>query len=153
MLTTMHVNIRWTIRADMPEVNAIEDQEFPWSWSEAKIIAALRQRSIIGMVAETTTRRNDIIVAHMLYELRRSSIVLRRLVVHQDYRKRGLGRLMLASIQEKLEVLTSPRNRVLAAFPEINTQAACFFRACGFVGSLHDDQYVMEWRVKKGVTT
>ena len=59
------VHIRWMIRRDMAEVLAIEADSFEYPWSEDDFIRCLRQRNVIGMVAEL----DDRIVGFMVYEL------------------------------------------------------------------------------------
>ena len=44
-------HIRWLIRRDMPEVLEIE-RSLPASWGEPEYLDLLRQRDVIGMVAE-----------------------------------------------------------------------------------------------------
>ena len=66
----VRVHIRWMIRRDMPEVLAIESENFEFPWLEEDFIRSLRQRNCIGMIAE----HDDRVVGFMIYELHKTRI-------------------------------------------------------------------------------
>ena len=86
------VHIRWMIRRDMPEVLAIEHASFEYPWCEEEFLRVLRQRNCIGMVAEYGER----IVGFMIYELHRNKIHVLDFATHPEFRRRGVGRQMIA---------------------------------------------------------
>jgi [ribosomal protein S18]-alanine N-acetyltransferase len=120
------VHIRWMIRRDMPEVLAIEHASFEYPWCEEEFLRVLRQRNCIGMVAEHGER----IVGFMIYELHRNKIHVLDFGTHCDFRRRGVGRQMVAKLVGKLS--TQRRNRIGLHVRETNLPAQLFFRVLGF---------------------
>ena len=100
------VHIRWMIRRDMPEVLAIEHASFEYPWCEEEFLRVLRQRNCIGMVAEHGER----IVGFMIYELHRNKIHVLDFATHAEFRRRGVGRQMIAKLVGKLS--SQRRNRI-----------------------------------------
>ena len=127
----MKVHIRWMIRRDMPEVLAIENASFPWPWSEEDYVQALRQRNVIGRVAEWDQR----VVGVMVYELDSGVLRLLSVAVHPDFRRRGVGRRMIGELTGRVELPTSHHRRLRGISLEVletNLAAQYFFHACGF---------------------
>jgi len=120
------VHIRWMIRRDMPEVLAIENGSFEFSWSEDDFIRCLRQRNCIGMVAEHDER----IVGFMIYELHKNRLHVLNFAVRSELRRRGIGSQMLRKLVQKLS--NQRRNRIMLEVRETNLPAQLFFRAAGF---------------------
>lgn len=140
--------IRWMIRADMPAVRAIECQSFEYPWTEPDFIRCLRQRNVIGMVAEYGER----IVGFMIYELHKNRLHLLNLAVAPDFRRSGVGRRMVNKLVSKLS--RGRRNRIMLEIRETNLGAQLFFRELGFqaVSVLRDffedtteDAYLMQY--------
>lgn len=125
-LTRITPQIRWMLRRDMPETLAIEARSFERQWSEEDFIRCLRQRNCIGMVAEHAER----VVGFMLYELHRNRLHVLNFAVHPDFRRRGVGRAMIAKLRSKLS--SQRRNCINLEVRETNLAAQLFFRACGF---------------------
>jgi ribosomal-protein-alanine N-acetyltransferase len=120
------VHIRWMIRRDMPEVQAIENASFDSPWSEEEFIRSLRQRNCIGMVAEIGEK----IVGYMIYELHRNRLEILNLAVHGEHRRSGVGSSMIAKLYGKLS--PQRRTRIDAAVCERNEVAHYWLKACGF---------------------
>jgi ribosomal-protein-alanine N-acetyltransferase len=120
------VHIRWMIRRDMPEVLAIEHASFEYPWCEEEFLRVLRQRNCIGMVAEHGER----IVGFMIYELHRNKIHVLDFATHSDFRRRGVGRQMVAKLVGKLS--SQRRNRIALSVRETNLGAQLFYRVLGF---------------------
>jgi [ribosomal protein S18]-alanine N-acetyltransferase len=120
------VHIRWMIRRDMPEVLAIEHASFEFPWCEEEFLRVLRQRNCIGMVAEHGER----IVGFMIYELHRNKIHVLDFATHADFRRRGVGRQMIAKLVGKLS--NQRRNRIGLHVRETNLHAQLFYRVLGF---------------------
>lgn len=121
----MKLHIRWMIRRDLPAVLEIERQSFAEPWTEADFLAAMRQRNVIGMVAEI----GDRIVGFMLYELRTRSIRLSNLAVTPDFRRSGVGRAMVEKLKIKLQ--GHQRVRLATTVRESNLDGLLFFRSVG----------------------
>ncbi len=120
------VHIRWMIRRDMPEVLGIEHASFEYPWCEEEFLRVLRQRNCIGMVAEHGER----IVGFMIYELHRNKIHVLDLATHYEFRRRGVGRQMIAKLVGKLS--NQRRNRIALYVRETNLAGQLFFRVSGF---------------------
>lgn len=118
--------IRWMIRHDMPSVLAIEQASFDVPWSEEDFLHALRQRSIIGMVAE----QGDVIHGFMIYELCKSRLHILNMAVGTHTRRRGVGSAMVAKLVSKLS--PERRTRLTLEVRETNLAAQLFYRAQGF---------------------
>jgi ribosomal-protein-alanine N-acetyltransferase len=114
------------IRRDMPEVLAIEHASFEYPWCEEEFLRVLRQRNCIGMVAEYGER----IVGFMIYELHRNKINVLDFACHHEFRRRGVGRQMVAKLVGKLSA--QRRSRIALYLRETNLSAQLFFRVMGF---------------------
>lgn len=146
---TVSVHIRWMIRRDMPEVLDIENHSFEFPWSEEDFIRCLRQRNCIGMVAEFDER----VVGSMIYELHKTRLHILNFSVHEEYRRRCVGKAMINKLISKLSF--QRRNRIMLEIRETNLAAQLFFRAAGFraISVLRDfyddtteDAYLMQYR-------
>lgn len=144
--------IRWMIRKDLPTVLNIEERCFEYPWGEEDFIKTLRQRTIIGMVAE----RGDQVVGFMIYELHKFRIHVLSMAVDPDYSRQGIGRIMVEKLISKLSY--QRRNRVLLEVRETNLPAQMFFKSMGFkaVGILNhfyddcdEDAYMFELRASQ----
>lgn len=122
----INVHARWMIRRDMLEVLDIENQSFEVAWTEAQFIQALRQRNIIGLVAEY----NERVVGFMIYELYKNQIHILNFAVHPEFRRLGVGARMFQKLVVKLS--EHRRNRIMLEVRETNLQAQLFFRQMGF---------------------
>ena len=143
------VHIRWMIRRDMPEVLAIEEASFEFPWSEEDFVRCLRQRNCIGMVAE----HSDRVVGFMIYELHRNRLHILNFSVHPHFRRKQVGKQMVAKLVSKLS--EQRRTRILLEVRERNLAAQLFFKELGFraITVLRDfyedtveDAYLMEFR-------
>lgn len=123
----MKLHIRWLMRRDMPAVLRIEAASFREPWTEDKFINCLRQRNVIGMVAE----HQDSIIGYMMYELHRDRLHLLAIVVHPDFRRQGNGTAMLAKLIEKVKG-RQDRAKITTTVSEINLDAQLFLKKHGF---------------------
>ena len=123
--STLH--IRWLIRRDMPEILDIENDVFPFAWSEDDFLAALRQRNIIGMTAELHTNAGFTVVGYMIYELHKGGIELLNLGVGRKHWRNGIGTRMVKRVIDKLSM--QRRKWLQATVRETNLPAQLLFRA------------------------
>lgn len=145
----IRTHVRWLIRRDLPEVNEIEASVGAWEVSEEEIIHAINQRNCIGMIAEQGER----VVGWMQYELCKDYLYLLHLRVHPDYRRRGIGTVMLNALLDKL----SPHRRthLVIIVRESDLEDQLFYRSQGLwavqvIPSDHvenEDRYLMEYRL------
>lgn len=144
------VYLRWMIRSDLQDVLSIEEASFEFAWSEDDFIRCLRQRSVIGMVAE----QNSEIVGFMIYDLHRTHIQVLNFCTHPWYLRRGVGTSMFEKLESKLN---ERRDRLRTAVRETNLPAQLFFRTMGFRAvsvernfyeESPEDAYLMEYRLQ-----
>jgi len=139
-LSRARLHVRWMIRKDMEQVLDIERSRFEYPWSEEDFIKCLRQRNVIGMVADVSNDRQEYlaIAGYMVYELHPRRLHLLNIAVGVPFEGRGIGRKMIAKIQGKLSL--ERRTRIATEVRESNTDAQLFFKALGFncVNVLHD---------------
>ena len=119
-------HIRWMIRRDMPTVMAIETDSFEFPYTEDEMILMLRNRNVIGMVAEV----GEQVVGYMIYELFKERLYIHSLAVASTYRFQKVGTTMLEKLVGKLA--PQRRNRIILHVREKNLAAQLFFRASGF---------------------
>lgn len=124
------MNVRWLIRRDLEEC-----RQFDGQWTEEDFVGTLRQRNVIGMVAED---QNDStleweIQGFALWKIKRKdSLTVIRIAGNRD----GIVKL-LKKLQEKAEH-RSFSTRVHVTLPLdaelLNAVKACGYRATGCTG-------------------
>lgn len=119
-------HIRSMIRRDIPMVLDIENESFPFPWSEDKLIQCLRQRNCIGMVSEV----DDQIVGFFVYELFKTRLNILNFAVRSEHRRAGIGTAMVRKLQSKLS--HERRCRITLCISESNLEGQLFFRSQGF---------------------
>jgi ribosomal-protein-alanine N-acetyltransferase len=154
-------SIRWMITRDFPRVVEI-DSSTPNPWTEDDLKNCLRMRNCIGMVAEW----KDIVVGFQVYELWKDKFVILNLSVHPDWRRQGVGRLMLHHNGDRgggrgLLTKLSPdrRTKIEVTVRDSNLLGQLFLKSQGFKavqvlrglydneGDTGEDGYLMEWRL------
>jgi len=146
--------IRWLIRRDMPDVLAIDFDQFNHPWWEEDYLSCLRQRNAIGMVAECG---HDILGA-MIYELHKSRLRILRFVVKQSHERQGVGAQMIRRLVDKLS--QQRRREILVNVPESLFDAQLFFKAMGFEAikvlreeyDNGEDAYVFRYTLRESLT-
>lgn len=138
------------IRRNMPQVLEIENEAFVFAWTEEEFIQCLRNRNVIGMVAEI----DDTVVGYMIYELHKNRLHILNFAVDAAYRRQGVGMAMVDKLVDKLS--HDRRNRLLLEVRETNLAAQLFFKKAGFraIQTLRgfyedttEDAYVMQYRL------
>lgn len=124
---TIAVQVRWSIRRDMPEMLDIEQLCFEHAWTEEDFLCCLRQRNCIGMVAEHKQR----IVGLMIYELLKTELHVLNFAVHPSFQRRGVGTQMVDKLKAKLH--QQRRDTIRVELRERNLPAQLFFRRQRFV--------------------
>lgn len=154
-LTAEQIHIRWMIRRDFESVLRIENESFEFPWGEDDFIRCLRNRNVIGMVADV----GEQVAGFNIYELHRSRLHVLNFAVDHAYRRRGVGSQMVRKLVSKLS--PQRRNRIMLEVRETNLDAQLFFRGLGFraVSLLRDfyadsteDAYLMQYRYESEVT-
>lgn len=121
------ISPRWLIRRDLPEVMAIERENFGEPWSEEMFLSILARGNVIAMVLED---EDEAVVAYFVYEFHKRRINLLNLAVRKDRHRTGLGRKAIEKLISKLS--PDRRCRIVATVSDWNTPAHFFFRSLGF---------------------
>jgi ribosomal-protein-alanine N-acetyltransferase len=132
-------HIRWAIRRDMAEIEAIENDRFAEPWSTDDFIGALRERNTIGHVAEWGER----VIGFLIYELHRQKIEVLHFAVHREFSRRGVGTALVERLKQK-HLTPQRRSQLCVDVPDWNLPAQLFMRAVGMaceeiVPRSHDD--------------
>ncbi len=128
----LRVHVRWLIRRDLPEVLDIEDASFAWeAWAEGDFLHCLAQRDHIGMIAECNVGdAGEKVIGFMVYRLHKARLHIVNFAVAPQYRRQGVGAIMVAKLTSKLA--SHRRTRVTLECRETNLDALLFFRSRGF---------------------
>ena len=121
---TRWFTVRWLIIADMPKVMEILEGN-GISISEIEIRAMLRQRNVIGMVAECSGLVSGVVI----YALEKQAIDIHLLAVDPGQQWTGIGRGMIDKLKSKL---TGSRRNLFATVSEYDVAAQMFAKAMGF---------------------
>lgn len=126
----LDVGIRYLLRPDMQDVLAIERRAHPreFRWSKADFLHYLRERNVMGLVAEHFDYG---IVGHVVYELRPGFLIAHNLTVDPEHRRRRVGAQMMARLIDKLSA--QKRHRIEIRVSEANLPMHLFLQACHFV--------------------
>lgn len=128
--TQSKIHVRWTIRRDMPDILRIENSlrgGYEPSMTEDEILALLRRRECIGMVAEVGGK----VVGWMVYELLPGRFILRRLAVFTTFR--DLLNAEDALVERLVAKLKAHGRRRIDVFVhERDTAAIALYRSHGF---------------------
>lgn len=123
----MTTQVRWLIKRDMDEVLRIEMLCFPQRWTREDFMHYLRQRNVIGMVADN----GHDVVGFMLYELHKSKLKVINFAVHPDWQRLGVGTAMVNRLKNKLHN-DRRRREILLTVRESNLHAQLFFSELNF---------------------
>ena len=135
------MRVRWSIRRDMAEVEAIEKASFgDAAWPEERFIRCLQERNTRCTVVES----DDRIAGFMFYELHKTRIEVVNFAVDPQYRRMGAGLAMVERLQGKLS--TARRRKISVNVPEVNLIAQLFWKSMGFYCTdIERDTYRMEY--------
>lgn len=127
-----HYHVRWMIRRDLPEIIEMDNV------TESEMLAWLRQRNVIGMVAEI----DNTIVGYYIYELHKTNVTVLKLFVKKENRRGKVGTALIDKLFSKLS--NNRRNFIRIKIDEYNLSAQLFLKACGFYCFGGKDQWVFE---------
>lgn len=119
-------NIRYLIRRDMHEVLEIDRRSFEYPWTEDDLIACLRRRNAAAMLAECVNG----VTGFMVYELTRETINLLNFAVDPEFRRQGVGHMMVEKLKDKLS--QQRRRQIILAVRDSNVPAQLFFKSQNF---------------------
>lgn len=130
-------HIRWAIRRDMSDLVEIasHDVDRDVLWDEERIMMFLRQRNTIGMCAEW----EDKILGFMLYDLHKRSLYIHGLVVHREYRRKGIGTAMICKLINKL--ISGRISFLEIDVPDKSLGAHLFLKRAGLLATCDGDEH------------
>lgn len=112
--------------SDIPEVTAIENESFSTPWSEASFFSEINNPSSIYRVALTGDSLIGYICAYCIVD---EGHIL-NLAVRPDYRRKGIGRMLVLSILEELHVCGC--KKIFLEVRASNTAAIRLYESAGF---------------------
>jgi [ribosomal protein S18]-alanine N-acetyltransferase len=124
------IGIRWLVKADLPNVCAIEMSNFARHWTEEDFLRTLRQPNSCGMVA---CNRDCRIVGFMVFEFQEKKLRLLNMAVAPTYRLKGVGKRMIAALFNEPEY--QHRQAIDLMVDEKHLGGQQFLQACGFKAS------------------
>jgi ribosomal-protein-alanine N-acetyltransferase len=111
---------------ELDAVMAIERSSFAYPWSPRFFLQELQvpcARSILGEI-------NERIVGYVLFWLLPNEIDVHNLAVHSEFRRRGIGRLLLQQVV--IEARCRSSNRVTLEVRQSNVSAQKLYESLGF---------------------
>jgi len=112
--------------ADLDEVIVIERLSFRFPWSPGFFLQELQVPCARSILAEVGNR----IVGYILFWLLPDAIDIHNIAVHLDYRRRGIGRALLAGVIH--EARRQSLARVILEVRLSNVSAQSLYKALGF---------------------
>ena len=88
------VSFRSMTRADLDDVMAIERTAFTYPWSSRFFLQELEVECARSILAEVNGR----IVGYVLFWLLPDEVDIHNIAVHREFRRRGLGRILLHQV-------------------------------------------------------
>jgi ribosomal-protein-alanine N-acetyltransferase len=113
--------------ADLDAVMAIEKASFAYPWSPRFFLQELQVEYARSLVAEVNGR----IVGYILFWLLVDGIDIHNLAVHSEFRRRGIGRLLIEQVV--LETRRRRSTRVTLEVRRSNLGAQKLYESMGFV--------------------
>lgn len=128
-MTATPLHIRWMVPRDFTLVVEIENQSFDSPWSREDFAKALRDKTIIGFVAEDRNDRE--IFGFILYQIHLDEIEILNMAVRPDSRREGIGSMLLGKLHYKVCSLRKERATTIVRDSTLPLQQ--FLRANGWV--------------------
>lgn len=123
------VSLRPMTSVDLDEVMAIERDSFVYPWSSRFFVQELEVECARSIAAEINGR----IIGYVLFWLLPDEIDIHNIAVHREFRRRGLGRLLMAQViaraQRRLSIRVTLEVRVS------NSSARRLYESMGFVAT------------------
>jgi ribosomal-protein-alanine N-acetyltransferase len=146
------VQVRWMVRRDFDQVQAIEQACFEFPWTDEEFRQCLQQPNCLCVVAEHEGR----VVGYVVYETPKNGIFISNIAVAPEFQRHNVARQMVQKLVSKM--LYQRRHKITIEIRETNLPALLCFRALGFrvstvLKNFYDDQsedaYVLQYRLGK----
>lgn len=119
-------SVKWMIKADLPAVMKIEKQTSDPKDTEWFIDQLKNNKTIALTVTESD------LIGYLVYKLHDKYYEIKRIVVDNNKRRRGYGRLMINNLKHKLY---TPRRKLIANVPESLLHTQLFLKSNGFLAT------------------
>lgn len=123
--------IRWVIRSDDKSILAIDDCGYVEPWSQADLLSTLKNRSVIGIVAEDEKRR---VVGYCVYQLDGYVVRILRMAVEPRERRNGVATAMIDRLKDKL--CNHRRSTIVIDVDGRQLFAQLMLARCGFLAEV-----------------
>lgn len=127
----LEFSLRAVLRRDLDELLDLDRAEFdsPWQRSDFDAMREGRDRQLLVLERQYKgTRLFEDIVGYIAYDVRDTSFRIRRILVAQELRRRGLGRHMIETLMSRL---TEERRQLSLVVSERDLGMQLFLRSCG----------------------
>ena len=121
------MSLRPMASADLDQVMAIERSSFPFPWSSRFFLEELRVECARSLVVEIQGR----IVGYVLFWLLPDEIDIHNVAVHCEFRRHGIGRVLLEQVEEAGRRRKS--SQVTLEVRKSNIPAQRLYESMGFV--------------------
>jgi ribosomal protein S18 acetylase RimI-like enzyme len=124
-------SIRWLMRRDLAYVLRIEFEACADPWGQDDILTLLCEKNVIGSVAVL----DETPVGYCIYAWDKRAWTIHRLAVHPDFQRRGIGKLLVGRLVEKLDQrFCKTRDCIEHVIADWNLSGQLFLQKCGFRG-------------------
>jgi ribosomal protein S18 acetylase RimI-like enzyme len=97
------------------------------------------QSKVLLSGEEFVIGRDGVPIGYIIYRLSKQKIEIIRLATAPDARRRGVGRLLVSEMIQKLNSPVSNREKIVVDVPDCDLVPQLFFRAMGFVAHQLED--------------
>jgi ribosomal-protein-alanine N-acetyltransferase len=112
--------------ADLDEIMAIERASFPFPWSPRFFLQEIQVPCARSVLAQADGK----IVGYVLFWLLPDEVDIHNIAVRSEYRRRGIGRMLLQQVVAAARKRQS--NRVTLEVRKSNIAAQTLYRSAGF---------------------
>lgn len=123
----MDIHIRQMTRADIREVCAVDVASCGEHYDEDQLWKIIRSKNTHKYVA-----MRHVVVGYLLAEEDKNRIVILNLVVHPQWRQRGIATSLLGALKWHFETLHTETNRFVSYLRESDLAGQKFYRKNGF---------------------
>ncbi|MGD0279358.1 MAG: ribosomal protein S18-alanine N-acetyltransferase [Smithella sp.] len=119
------------VKADLPEIMAIERESFSSPWTEGMFVKEIDSAHSMCLCVRINFGSKSVVAAYIIFWLVADEVHLHNLAVKKEYRKQGLAFGLMEAMKE-----ISRKNGIIAQTLEVresNTEAIKLYRKCGFV--------------------
>lgn len=123
------IEIRFTRSSDIPSIMDIEyTYQYPLI-DEEELLSLLNKPHIISVVLTL----NDKVVGYMVWEMFPTNYNLLRIIVHKQYRKLGLGSLLISFLKKKTMKKDFNKDGIIFENHKISKEFKFFLKKSGFL--------------------